>query len=333
MKTQLILLASVLAHSGIAEACDPCALFNAARLEATSGGALTVAVSEQLTSYERGDENIKQGDFTRLYSTTQISAAYDVDDKVSIQLVLPIVAREFDEVRNFRLRERSEGGVGDMSLTVGYSLLSSFTPERSYFLNVGAGIKMPTGDTGSLEDSLAAGTEEENHADEARHARNVAVAVQHHQAPAIGGASGRILSIGTGSWDVPLLLAGSTRYERWAASFYTQYDIRTEGDFEYRFANDFLWGARAGRYLALEDEYTAGVMLAFSGEHKGQDTVDGASIDGSELSNLYLGPVLVVTAADRLVAELGVDLPVRVDDEEGQIEPDYRLTATIAGRF
>ena len=58
-----------------------------------------------------------------------------------------------------------------------------------------------------------------------------------------------------------------------------QYAIRTEGDFGYQFANDWIWYGGPGVYLVLGGKSTLAFQAVVSGESKGQDTIDGVATD------------------------------------------------------
>ena len=48
---------------------------------------------------------------------------------------------------------------------------------------------------------------------------------------------------------------------------------------------------------------------------------------------IYVGPKLVGTWKDRLAADLGVDIPVRLDNSAFQVVPDVRVRAGVTWRF
>jgi hypothetical protein len=53
------------------------------------------------------------------------------------------------------------------------------------------------------------------------------------------------------------------------------YAIRTEGDFDYRYANDLIWSTGPGVFLILNEDWTASLQFLVSGEDKGLDKFRG----------------------------------------------------------
>lgn len=55
----------------------------------------------------------------------------------------------------------------------------------------------------------------------------------------------------------------------------TQYAIRSEGAFEYQYANDLGWYGGPGAYLIRSDDSTLSLQAIVSGDTKGKDTAPG----------------------------------------------------------
>jgi len=149
-------------------------------------------------------------------------------------------------------------------------------------------------------------------------------------APGIGGHD---LTLGSGSFDG---LVGTGFFARWKRVFMTgamQYAIRSEGDFGYRFANDWIWIGGPGVYLMLSDTHTLALQAVVSGESKGQDTVRGVSTDDTAVTAVYVGPQVNFSWSSRLSAQVGLDLPVVMNTTGLQLAPDYRIRAALTWRF
>lgn len=308
-----------------ASACDPCALYSASRLQGHSEGALTLAVSEQYTDYDRPagtpENSVRDGEFVRGYSTTQFSIAYDATQAFGLQFTLPLIVRRFDDTENFRTDTETDSGIGDLSLVGSYSFLSHRDP--NLFLDAGfiGGLKFPTGDTGDLGDI----------SNQVESTSERGLVLRHHQ---IGTASGgRALTFGSGSYDYILGLNLLTRYQRYLALSYAQYTIRTEGDFDYEYADDFLWSVSTGYYLYLGHDASLAALVALSGEHKGKDHLAGELVEGSQVSNLYLGPQLVFTLTERIGADVSWEFRLTDEDAGATVVPDHRLRAGFSYRF
>jgi hypothetical protein len=147
------------------------------------------------------------------------------------------------------------------------------------------------------------------------------------------GIHGHDLTLGSGSWDGIVGTSVFLRHHRFFFTGAVQYVIRSEGDYDYRFANDLIWNGGPGIYLALHERYTAALQLNCSGEHKRKDRFRGADAEDTGITAVYLGPEVRVTWRDRMSAEVGADFPVNIDNTALQIVPDYRLRASISVRF
>jgi len=81
-----------------------------------------------------------------------------------------------------------------------------------------------------------------------------------------------------------------------------QYAIRSECDFSYQFANDWIWFGGPGVYLLLSHENTLSLQAVVFGESKGQDTIAGVPTDDTAITAVYLGPQINLTWSSKLNA-------------------------------
>lgn len=304
-------------------ACDPCALYMASRLQGHSADTFTLSVSEQYTEfdspYDPSENSVRDGEFVRKFSTTQFALAYDFTGKFGMQVTLPVVARRFEEVEQYRRSVKSDAGIGDASLVGTYSFLNVRKGDWTTLAGVTGGVKFPTGDTGVLRDISN---------EESLPALSL---TRHHSISTAGG--GRALTFGTGSYDYIFGFNVFSRYQRHLVLGSVQYTVRTEGDFDYEFADDFLWSIGSGYYLLVEHDRNIAALLTLSGEHKGKDHLDGGLVEDSAISNLYLGPQLLGTFNDRIAAEASLDFRVVDDSDDGAVIPDIRIRAGVSYRF
>ena len=149
-------------------------------------------------------------------------------------------------------------------------------------------------------------------------------------APGIGGHD---LTLGSGSYDG---LLGTGFYARWKRLFLTgamQYAVRSPGAYGYQFANDWTWFGGPGVYLLLGHKHTLALQAVVSGESKRLDTVNGAAIDDTGVTSVFLGPQISYDWSSRLSALLGADLPVSIVSSGEQLVPNYRLRGAVTWKF
>ena len=321
-----LFVASLLLVPRTGWACEPCALYSVTRLEGLAENSWSVSLGEQFTSYERVDAERNLGrdtEVTESYSTTQLAVGYDFTEKLGVQANIPFIVRGFDRIRDYREENGTESGLGDISLSLNALPFALRGGDTTALLSIAGGIKLPTGDSGSIDDTLSASSEREDLID----------ALAHHNIGASTGLGGRILSLGTGSTDYILATGFYGRFRRSMMSVNVQYALRTEGDFDYRFNNELIVSGGPGYYLLLDDAYAVALQGTLSAEIKDNDRLDGAELPGSKVENIYAGLAVLLSAQGRYSAELGFELPTDAERKDSDIVPDYRLRTAISVRF
>jgi hypothetical protein len=286
-------------------ACDLCAIYSATEAQGGSGAGFYGGVAEQFTEfgsvYEEGHKVASEGQYIDS-SVSQLVAGYNFNNRFSVQLNLPVIYRAYGS----DAQHGTVSGVGDLSLTGSYRLYERLEEKYTFNWTVLGGVKVPTGDSSKLN------TPDSDLPD---------------------GIGGHDLALGSGSYDG---IVGTGIYGRWKRGFVTasvQYAIRSEGDFQHRYANDLTWFGGPGVYLALRHDYTLALQAVVSGETKEKDTFSGVPDDDSAETLVYLGPQLTFTWRSRLSAQLAADLPVSRDNSGVQVLPDYRIRAAFIWRF
>jgi hypothetical protein len=296
-------------------ACDPCALAAAASLQQHKKGSLSIGLSEQYSdfdiTYATPTDN-RQFERVTSFSTSQFNVGYDFTNTLGIEVITPLIIRTSDIVSQYRIRDERDVGIGDM-VFLG-SVRTPLYENRMQSLTATwyGGVKIPTGDTGSLE-------------------RAQGDSLKHHPISSLSG--GRILTEGTGSFDYPLSVNLQYTHEKIYLLSYAQYTIRTRGDHDYAFANDLIWSVGPGYYVSLEDNKTISTRLVLSGEHKERDRSASILVAGSQLSNLYLGPELIITLEDSVNLLIGADWRLSNIDRDALVATDYRIRAGLSYRF
>jgi opacity protein-like surface antigen len=294
-------------------ACDFCAVYSATEAQGNSGKGFFGGVAEQYTyfdTFQAGGHDRPNPDSEHLGSLmSQLFAGYNFNDRIGVQLNLPVIYREFSAISETPGVGRvhgSEVGLGDMMLLGNFRLYKKRTADYTFTWNALAGLKLPTGDS-------------------------------HHLNPAeedfAAGIGGHDLALGSGSVDGVI---GTDIFARWNRIYVTagtQYAIRSAGAFDYQYANDLSWSGGPGVYLALKDDYTLTFQAIVSGEYKKEDTIRGAATDDTAETSVYLGPQLNFTYGSRLSAQVGADLPVSIVSSGEQIVPTFRIHAAVTWRF
>jgi hypothetical protein len=288
---------------------------NSMRTSGLRAGGWTTSIQEQLSTFSVTGENElltanEDLSLVRSLSITQLSLGYNFNEEFSLQASLPFVARSFDRFERFSKVRDTEYGLGDSSLLGTYSPYSYGTVDERIFIGLLAGLKLPTGDPGSLKSAADSGSTDGS------------VNIQ-----------GRGLSLGSGSVDVPL---GAVAYLRTGrAVLFTSglYTIRGEGSADYRFANDLSWSAAPGWLFVLGEEETLTVSVGLAGEHKGRDRLRGTSVGRTAANNLYAGPDVFFSVSNKVSIQLSFELPISIDVGGAAVEPETRSRASVLWSF
>jgi hypothetical protein len=177
------------------------------------------------------------------------------------------------------------------------------------------GLKLPTGDPDRLREEQA-----ENHT----HAPG--------QGHPVSGIHGHDLALGSGSVDG---IVGADLFWSWRRAFVGAtllYGIRTEGAFDYEYADDLQWAVAPGAVAWQGAESLVAVQAILTGETKGQDELDGRGLTDTSATTLYLGPG-IQGGWKSLVAEAAVEIPVLTNRTGIQIVPDVRVRGGLRWRF
>lgn len=297
-----------------ASACDVCAIYTATELRENRPG-LQLGLAEQFTSFEtrqlEGDEVHNPGEWLRS-SITQVLIGYNVSPRVGLQLNLPIIARDFRRLEDRLLRRDDESGVGDVSILANVLAFSRVAQHGVLRVSLLGGLKLPSGDSGRLREELA----------EAHRAGELSSALHGHD-----------LALGSGSVDG---IVGGTLFWSWQRLYATasmQYAVRTEGDFDYQYADDLTWAGGPGVFALVHHDATLGLQAVLSGETKGKDSLDGVPADDTGITLLYTGPAVAFTWGSALGADLRGEIPVVRNNTALQVVPDFRLRGGITWRF
>jgi hypothetical protein len=205
-------------------ACDLCSVYAATEAQGGSGKGFLGGVAEQFTHFNTfqvdGHEVPNVGNQYINSSLSQVFVGYNFNNRIGVQFNLPVIYREYGYMAN----RGSESGIGDAALIGNVRLYEELSEKFTFNWTALGGVKFPTGDSSHLNPN------------------------EEDFAPGIGGHD---LTLGSGSFDG---LVGTSFFARWKRLFLTgamQYAIRSEGDFSYQFANDWIWSGGPGVYLLL----------------------------------------------------------------------------------
>lgn len=319
-----------------AAACDICAIYTSVDLSQSRSG-FRLGLAQQYTNFgtRMVDSEEVENPGERLQSSiTQILLGYNFGPEWGLQVNLPFIYRPYTRLEDGELVSGSESGIGDMSL------LGSWVPFRTVSerglarFTLFGGLKFPTGNSDPLGDEIQADIDDQIRdrfldflgLGSVKHG-----GVAHDESPSA--IHGHDIALGTGSYDGVI---GGQLFLSWDRFFWTtsaQYTIRTEGSFDYRYANDLSFNTGPGYFAYLDHGWLIGIQAIIAGETKGKDELAGAPVDDTAATFIYAGPGLRVGYGTNLSAEVVGDIPFIRHETSLQIVPDYRIRGGLVWRF
>jgi len=311
-----LLLATSLVRPSLTHACDICAIYTATeQRESRTGPRLGLATqySHYATVEDDGEEVANPAGQYMDSVVTQLVFGYQVTPRIGLQVALPIISRQYLRIQDDHRVRGNAAGPGDLSLLANALAYSRVTETSVFTFSLLGGLKLPTGNSSLLAEEL----DEDHH---------------HHGAPE-NVVHGHDLALGSGSVDG---IVGGDLFLSWQRAFFSaalQYAIRTEGSFDYRYANDLTWFGGPGVYALLGHDYSVALQALVSGETKGKDQQAGRPADDTAVTNMFVGPRVQFTWGTQLFVEGSVGVPVIQHNTALQIVADYRLRAAAVWRF
>lgn len=295
-------------------ACYPCSILNVSKMESLEAGSSRFSLSERYISYDQAQDlayaERRDNEFVRSFSITQIGYGYAVTDRLELDIYLPVIHRRADSVEALDSEKERDFGIGDLVLASNLKVYDDVGDNWSVDSGFTFGVKLPTGDTDRISDE---------------------VNTRHH--PAVISGSANNLVFGTGSTDLILGFSAIANYEKLLALATFQYTFRTEGEDDYKFADDIIGMTGLGHYLLMEDDYSLALAAMLSAEKKPEDSVGAQTLNGTEYFDLYVGPSALVSLGTKLSGELGFDFKVNNQSQGAIITPDWRLKFDLAYKF
>jgi hypothetical protein len=293
------------------------------------------AVSEQFTHFGTLQLDGKEvPDPTGQYlnsSISQLVAGYTLNQRLAIQLNVPLIYRSFKRPEGFQIDQGTESGLGDISLVANLLLFHTESggrrevnfedpksprmevhePDFAFSASFIGGLKFPTGDSSRLK--------EEFHESEIDGAPE-------------SGIHGHDLTLGSGSYDGILGGQATLRYRNFFFEQGLQFTIRGDGAHQYHFANDLSWSGGPGYYFIRDSQRIVGCEAVFSGEYKSVDRFRGDPAEDTGITLLAAGPRFLFSLG-RVSGEIGVEFPFLINNTSLQAVPDYRITGAISVSF
>jgi len=214
----------------------------------------------------------------------------------------------------------TESGLGDMSLIARLTAYQRAGENSSLFVNLLGGVKFPTGDADRVTEEV----------DTTRELDLIYGPGHQH---AFGGVHLRDIALGSGSWDGVFGVTANSRWKRILFNAQFQYYLRTPGESDYEYGDEWMLSGGPGVYLFLRDGFSLSLQALAVYDHVQPDIVLGRENLNTGMEAFYLGPQINLSIGMHFSANVGLDIPLEIDNQGLQNVPDWRLHGGLSWRF
>ncbi len=232
------------------------------------------------------------------FHTAELWGRYVVNRKLHLFAFLPY---------NYYIRDENEtrsvvSGVGDISLMASYIVINTgneLSSNWKHALQIGAGIKLPTGKSNSIEP---------------------------HSGLLIPS-----LQVGTGSFDLPFNLIYTLRYNQVGLNVEANYRMNTSNKRKYKFGDRITSSARIFYWKKIKNTSFL-PHLGMSFEYGFIDQDKKVKQEYTQ-SNVLMGNVGIDVYYRKMILNLSTQMPLYQDIAQGQIVSKQRLYAGVSFLF
>lgn len=226
------------------------------------------------------------------FNTVQAWARIPVSEKIQISALVPY---------HFHNRELSTGedkisGLGDITVMGLYKLFETKSDSAIYThtLNVGAGVKMPTG--------------------KFKEVNNLGTVNQSFQ-------------LGTGSWDFPIVAEYVVKRKDLGLNTMANYIFKTENEKKYQYGNQFNYASTLF-YLFDFNSVQLVPQLGIAGEVYEKNRQYGLDVPNTA-GDILFSKFGVEVGKDKFSLGVNAMLPINQNLSNGTIEANYRLSVNF----
>jgi hypothetical protein len=320
------------------QACDLCAIYSADNALGGKTSGFSFSLSEQFIPYRTlqfESEEVHMNNPSYVDSSiTHLVPGYAFSSWFGVSFNLPVEYLSFrrTDVRYVLgappIRETETGvesGIGDAALIGRLTLFSKRAMKYGVNATFLAGVKFPTGDASRIEDEV----------EQSKIFESLLPPGTPHDplGHSISSVHQHMLALGSGSYDGIFGLTFSSRWNRWFFNAQGQYYLRTRGESDFEFGDELMLSGGPGAFLILARTCTLSLQANGGYDTIARDELLGRLSDRTGSTAWYLGPLLTFTWRDLLSANLGIDIPLHIQNNGFQSLPDYRLHAGLSFRF
>jgi hypothetical protein len=252
-------------------------------------------------------------------ATTLVNLYYSQQlvEGATLDLYLPFESKAYTARPNYTYDSGRDSSLGDISLVATQQLFQGVAERRLVDWRARAGVKLPTGDASQLDNYPA------------------------EAVPPRG--DGRVYptsgfypydrAIGSGSVDWIVGSSYVARYEDFFGVIDGQFIGRTAGENDFTRGNTVTVHVTPGYIFSYARGNEFSVMVDAAYRYDAQSDYNGSTVDNSGQTAFLMGPQLMGNFQGRILAAVGVSLPLYQTVEGTQLASDYQILASVMTGF
>lgn len=317
----LVLNVAVLVQRAQAQDCDRCVATNYLQSgllhEQPNHAGLQLSYDYRHTMLTGSSDTPNAADEKVASTLVNLYYSQRLVEGTTLDIYLPFESKAYTERPNYTYDSGRDSGLGDISLVATQQLFHGVAERRLVDWRARAGVKLPTGDASQLD----------NYPPQAVPPRG----------------DGRVYptsgiypydrAIGSGSVDWIVGSSYVARYEDFFGVVDGQFIGRTAGENDFTRGNTVTVHVTPGYIFSYARGNQFSLMLDAAYRYDAQSEYDGTTVDNSGQTAFLMGPQVMGNFQGRLLATVGVSLPLYQSVEGTQLASDYQILASVMTGF
>lgn len=252
-------------------------------------------------------------------ATTLVNLYYSqgLVEGTTLDFYLPFESLAYTARPNYTYDSGRDSGLGDMSVVLTQQIFNGLRDRKMVDWRVRGGVKLPTGDSSQLKNYPVA------RIDPAPQGRVYPTSALYPY--------DRVL--GSGSVDWILGSSYVVRYEDFFGVVDGQFIGRTAGENDFTFGNTVTVHVSPGYIFSYAKGNEFSILLDAAYRYDAQADYDGATVADSGQTAFTMGPQLMGNFRNKVLASIGINMPVYQNVEGTQLASDYQILASVMTGF
>jgi hypothetical protein len=304
-----------------AQDCDRCAatayLQSALLPEVTNHVGLQLSYDYRHTMLTGSSDTPNAADEKVATTVANLYYSHSLIEGTSFDLYLPFESQAYTARPNYTYDSGRDSALGDLSLLVTQQLFGGVAERKLVDWRLRAGVKLPTGDSSQLKKYPA----EVVRPDPQGSVYPTSALYPYDRA------------LGSGSVDWIIGSSYVVRYEDFFGLVDAQFIGRTTGENDFTVGNTATVHVTPGYIFSYSRGNEFSLLLDAAYRYDAQSDYDGKTVDNSGQTAFSMGPQLMGNFQGKVLALVGVSLPLYQSVEGTQLASDYQILASIMTGF